>query len=96
MLKHLSGTQRNLISHVALGHEAESVWIDALADVGKAIRLSANMPTGFIEIGPDVAVEQPGGFLRISTTIAGENVEMDLPPGVWRHKGSAIDPKNGS
>lgn len=64
MLKHLSGTQRDLISHVALGHEAESVWMDALADIGKAIRLSANMPTGFLDIGPNVAVEYPTRYSR--------------------------------
>jgi len=26
---------KNIIAHVSLGHEAEAVWIDALADIGK-------------------------------------------------------------
>jgi len=32
-------------------------------------------------------VEQPDGFLRISTTIADEKVEMDVPPGMWAISG---------
>jgi len=78
---------KNIIAHVSLGHEAEAVWIDALADIGKAIRLHSNRPTGFLKIGEEVAVEQPDGFLRISTTIADEKVEMDVPPGMWAISG---------
>ena len=91
MLKDHTDTQRNVISHVALRHEAESVWMDALADISKAIRLNIGQPTGFLKMGEEVAMEQPGGVLRLSTTIAGEKIEMDIPPGVWRHKGTSAD-----
>ena len=76
---------QNIISHVALGHEAESVWIDALSDVGRIIRQHTNQPTGFLKMGEEVAVQLPAGGLRLSTTIAGELVQMDVPPGMWWH-----------
>jgi hypothetical protein len=84
---------RNIISQVELRQEIESVWIDALADVGKAIRLHSKLSTGFLDIGDDVAVEHPGGVLQISTTIAGELIEMGIPPGMWRYplKGNSVD-----
>lgn len=77
---------RNIISHVALGPEAESVWMDALADISRSIRIFTNQPTAFLKMGEEVAVEQPAGVLRISTTIAGEKVEMDIPHGMWHPK----------
>lgn len=76
----------NVISHVALGPEAESVWMDALANISQAIRQQTNQLTGFLKMGEEVAVEHPGGVLRISTTIAGERVEMDIPHGMWHPK----------
>lgn len=84
---------QNIISHVELRQEAESVWIDALADIAKAIRLHSKTPIGVLIVGDDVAVEQPGGTLRISTMIAGELIEMIIPPDMWRHtlKGNCVD-----
>lgn len=73
----------NIIAQVVLKPEAEEIWLTALADISRSVRMQKGGATYLVKMAEESAYAQPSGVLTLTTMVDGEKVEMDVPPGMW-------------